>query len=49
MYADTVMYEFVYHVLYNVCQVQEPKSLEEALQREHAKQWLQQILIITHL
>ena len=39
MYADTVMYEFVYHVPYNVCQAQEPKSLEEALQSEHAKQW----------
>ena len=38
-YADTVMHEFVHHVAYNVNQVQEPKSLEEALATEHANQW----------
>jgi len=38
-YADTVMHEFAYHVVYNVCQIQEPKSLEEALATEHADHW----------
>ena len=38
-YADTVMHAFVHHVTYNVNQVQEPKSLEEALATEHANQW----------
>ena len=33
------MHEFVHHVAYNVNQVQEPKSLEEALATEHANQW----------
>jgi len=33
------MHEFVHHVAYNVCQIQEPNSLEEALATEHADQW----------
>jgi len=37
-YADTVMHEFIHHVAYNVCQIQEPESLEEALATEHADQ-----------
>jgi len=38
-YAETVMHEFVHHAAYNVCQIQEPNSLEEALATEHADQW----------
>jgi len=39
-YADTAtVQDFIHHVAYNECQVQEPNSLEETLQSEHARQW----------
>ena len=39
-YADiATMQDCVHHVAYNACQIMEPKSLEEALTTDHAKQW----------
>ena len=39
-YADMVtIQDYVHHVAYNACHILEPKSLEEALTTEHAKQW----------
>ena len=39
-YADMATVENqVQHVAYNVCQIPEPKSMEEALQSEYSKEW----------
>ena len=37
-YADTAKVD---HVVYNVCQITEPKTIDEALFSEHAKEWKQ--------
>ena len=39
-YADTATEEeYVHHVAYRACQIMEPKSMEEALTSDHAKEW----------
>ena len=39
-YADTVISEHhVHHVAYNVCQITEPRTMEEALASNQAKEW----------
>ena len=39
-YADTMSVEHqVHHVAYNVCQITEPKTMEEALTSEYSKEW----------
>ena len=39
-YTDLVtVQDYVHHVAFHACQILEPKSSEEALTTEHAKQW----------
>ena len=39
-YADTVISEHhVHHVAYNVCQITEPRTMEEALASKQSKEW----------
>ena len=39
-YADTMTVEHeVHHVAYNVCQIIEPRTMEEALTSEYSKEW----------
>ena len=39
-YADTMSVEHqVHHVAYNVCQITEPRTMEEALTSEYSKEW----------
>ena len=39
-YADVATVEIsVQHFSYNACQIMEPKSMEEALSSDHAKEW----------
>ena len=38
-FADTTTEESVHHVACNVNQITEPKTMQEALSSEHAKEW----------
>ena len=38
-YADVLVEEKVHHVAYQMCQVQEPTSMDEALRSTHAQEW----------
>ena len=38
-YADVLVEENVHHVVYQVCQIEEPTSMDEALKSKHAREW----------
>ena len=38
-YADVAKGDYLQHTAYNVCQISEPRTIDEALKGDHAKEW----------